>query len=192
MAWLIKGLAWLLLGIIALVVIWYVGFDLFWLFWGVVLAVFSFYKSFKAFVEFWRSRISERVEIEIAAERSTYLPGDAVNVTVSLRGKQELDVQEGRVDLLYANRYVYQYRTSDSDGGSDYRTREVTDEISVATEHILEEGKILSGSYSGHEVALEVPPRPRRARAARSRTSNGRSGSPSASAGRRTSSRRSP
>ncbi len=161
MAWLIKGLAWLLLGIIALVVIWYVGFDLLFLFWGVALAGFAFYRSVKAFVEFWRSRISERVEIEISADRSTYLPGDTVNVTASVKGKQELDVLEGRVDLLYANRYIYRSYSSSSSsngGGGHYTRHRVTDEVAVATERILEEGTILSGSYSGHEVTLEVPP----------------------------------
>jgi len=146
--------------------------------------------SYKAFVEVWRCRLSKRVEIEVAADKGTYLPGDVVNVSVRVMGKEQLDIEEGRVALVCANRYVYLYTTTDSDGDQVYRTQKATDEVAAADKPILEEKTILSGNYSGHEVAFEVPPQPRRARAARSRTSNGRSGSPSSSAGRRTSSRR--
>ncbi len=69
MAWLFKGLAWLLLGVLALGVIWWswnAGFELFWPFVGLLVAGISLHRSVKAFVEFWRGRISERVEIEVA------------------------------------------------------------------------------------------------------------------------------
>ena len=97
MAWLIKGLAWLLLGVLlALVAIWWSWntglLGLFWLFVGVLVAGLSLHRSIKAFVEYWRSRISERVEIEVAAEKDTYLPGDVVNVSVRVTGKEDLDI----------------------------------------------------------------------------------------------------
>jgi hypothetical protein len=110
-------------------------------------------------------------------------------VSVKVTGKEELDIEEGRVALVCANHYFYQHATTDSDDNQVYQTKEATDEVAAGDERILEEETNLSGSYSAHEVAFEVPPRPRRARAARSRTSNGRSESPSSSAERRTSSR---
>ena len=160
MAWLFKGLAWLLLGVLALGVIWWswnAGFELFWPFVGLLVAGISLHRSVKAFVEFWRSRISERVEIEVAAERDTYLPGDVVNVSVRVMGKEDLDIQEGRVALVCANRYIYRYTTTDSDGDRDTRSREVTEEVEAGSERILDEGTILSGSYSGRDLAFKIP-----------------------------------
>src|SRR5215218_3539520 len=161
MAWLIKGLAWLVLGVLlALAAIWSwsAGLNLYWPVIFVVFAGFSLFRSYKAFVEVWRNRLSKRVKIEVAADKGTYLPGDAVNVTVRVMGKEELDIEEGRVALVCATRYVYQYTTTDSDDNQVYRTREATDEFAAGDERILEEKTILSGSYSGHEVAFEVPP----------------------------------
>jgi hypothetical protein len=106
-------------------------------------------------VEFWRSRISERVEIEVAAEKDTYLPGDAVNVSVRVTGKEDLDIQEGRVALVCANRYIYRYTTTNSDGDRVSRTSEVTEE--AGNERILEEGTIRSGSYSGRDLVFKIP-----------------------------------
>ena len=161
MAWLIKGLAWLLLGVLALVAtIWWVsntGLDLFGLIVGLVVAGFSLYRGLKAFVEFWRSRISEKVEIQVAAEKDTYLPGDVVNVSVRVTGKEDLDIQEGRVALVCANRYIYRYTTTDSDGHSDTRSREVTEEVEAGNERILDEGTIVSGSYTGRALVFKVP-----------------------------------
>jgi hypothetical protein len=160
-AWLIKGLAWLLAAIIlALVAVWTwsAGLNPYWPVICVAFAGFSLYRSYKAFVEVWRSHLSKRVEIEVAADKDTCLPGDTVKVTVNVTGKEELDIDEGRVALVCANRYVYQYTSTDSDDNEVYRTKEVTDEVAAADERILEEKAILPGSYSGHEVAFKVPP----------------------------------
>jgi hypothetical protein len=161
MTWLIKGLVWLLLGVLlALGAVWsvYAGLNPYWPVMGVVFVGFSLFRSYKAFVEVWRNRLSKRVEIEVAAEKDTYLPGDIVNVSVKVMGTEELDIEEGRVALVCANRYVYQYETTDSDDNQTYRSKEVTDEVEAGDERILEEKTILPGSYSGHEVAFEVPP----------------------------------
>ena len=59
--------------------------------------------------------------------------------------------------LVCANRYVYQYTTTDSNDNQVYRTKEATDEVVAGDERILEEKTILPGSSSGHELAFEVP-----------------------------------
>jgi hypothetical protein len=79
-------------------------------------------------------------------------------VSVKVTGKEELDIEEGRVALVCANRYVYQYETTDSNDNQVYQTKEATDEVAAGDERILEEETILPGSYSAHEVAFEVPP----------------------------------
>src|SRR3712207_2282882 len=162
MSWLIKGLTWLLLGVLlALVAIWWSWntglLGLFWLFVGVLVAGISLHRSIKAFVEYWRSRISERVEIEVAAEKDTYLPGDVVNVSVRVTGKEDLDLQEGRAALVRANRYVYRYTTTDSDGDHVTRTSEVTAEVVAGNERILDEGTIRPGGHSGRDLVFKVP-----------------------------------
>ena len=157
----IKALAWLLSGVILVLVAiwtWSAGLNPYWPVIAVVAAGFSLYRSYKAFVEVWRSRLSKRVEIEVAADKSSCLPGDDVNVSVRVTGKEELDIEEGRVALVCTNRYVYQYTTTDSNDNEVYRTKEVTEEVEAGDERILEEKTILPGSYSGHEVAFEVPP----------------------------------
>jgi hypothetical protein len=158
--WLIKALAWLLAAVIlALVAVWTwsAGLNPYWPVICVAFAGFFLFRSYKAFVEVWRSHLSKRVEIEVAADKDTCLPGDVVNVSVKVTGKEELEIEEGRVALVCANRYVYQYQTTDSDNNTVYRTEEATDEVAAGDERILEEKTILPRSYSGHEVAFQVP-----------------------------------
>jgi hypothetical protein len=52
-----------------------------------------------------------------------------------------------------ANRYVYQYTSTDSDDNEVYRTKEVTDEVAAADERILEENLL-------HEFGHPIPERP--------------------------------
>jgi sporulation-control protein spo0M len=163
-AWLIKGLAYLLVGVLALaggLWAWNAELGLTWSYLGVLLAGVLLFMSvkafFKAFVEGWRSRIGERVGVEVTADKDTCYPGDAINVSVKVTGKEELDIEEGRVALVFSNHYVYQYESTDSDNNTVYRTKEVTDEVAAADERILEEKTILPGSYSGHEIAFELP-----------------------------------
>ncbi|MDQ3911123.1 MAG: zinc-ribbon domain-containing protein [Actinomycetota bacterium] len=158
---LIEGLAWLLLGVIALLAIWWAwnaGFGLFGSVISLVVAIISLRRSVKAFVESWRGRISQRVQIEVMAEKDAYIPGDTVNASVRVTGKEELGIEEGRAALVCANRYVYTYRTTDSDGHSDYRSTEVTEEVPAGDERILEKGTIRPGSGSEHGIVFEVPP----------------------------------
>jgi Arrestin (or S-antigen), C-terminal domain len=161
MGWTIKGLVWLLSGVIlalAAVWAWSAGLNPYWPVILVAFAGFSLYRSYKAFVEVWRSRLSERVEIQVTADKDTYLAGDALDVSVKVSGKEELEIEEGRVALVCLNRYRYQYSTTDSDGDQVYRTEEATDEVAAGDERILEEKTILPGSFSGHELTFQVPP----------------------------------
>lgn len=136
---------------------WSAGINPYWGIMGLILVGFSLRRSYKAFIEVWRNRLSKKAEIEVAVEKDTCLPGDIVNVSVRVTGKEELDIEEGRVALVCANRYVYQYQTTDSQDNQVYRTEEVTDEVEAAGERILEKNTIASGSYTEHEVAFRVP-----------------------------------
>lgn len=140
-AWLIKGLALLAVGVLALAGSWWAwntDLGLLWSYLGVLLAGVTFFMSLKAFlrafVEGWRSRLSKRVGVEVAADKDTCLPGDAVSVSVKVTGKEELDIEEGRVALVCVKCYVDHYQELDG----EYRTRQVTDEDAEADERILE------------------------------------------------------
>lgn len=160
MAWWIRGLAWLLFGVLltlAAIWTWAAGINPYWGIMGLILVGFSLRRSYKAFIEVWRNRLSRKAEIEVAVEKDTCLPGDIVNVSVKVAGKEELDIEDGRVALVCANRYVYQYQTTDSQDNQVYRTEEATDEVEAAGERILEKKTIMPGSYTAHEVAFRVP-----------------------------------
>jgi hypothetical protein len=160
MTWLTKGLVWLAAGVVLTITAvwsWFAGINPYWGIMGLIVVGFSLRRSYKAFIEVWRNRLSKKAEIEVAAEKDTYLPGDVVNVSVKVTGREELDIEEGRVALVCANRYVYQYETTDSDDNQTYRTEEATDEVVAADERILDEKTILPGSHSGHELSFEVP-----------------------------------
>jgi sporulation-control protein spo0M len=149
-----------MLGVLALAAVWWIwsaDLGLIWSFAGLIVAGIALQRSYRAFIEFWRYRLSERVEISITPDKDTCLPGDAIRATVQIEGKEQLDIQEGRAVLVCANRYVYKYTSRDSDGDRDTRTREVTEEVVVANERILEERSILPGSYSGHDLTFHVP-----------------------------------
>jgi 4-hydroxybenzoate polyprenyltransferase len=60
MSWFIKALAWLLLGVLLVLLAiwsWSAGLNPYWPVIAVVIAGFSFFRSYKAFVEVWRSRL---------------------------------------------------------------------------------------------------------------------------------------
>ncbi|HEX6709339.1 MAG TPA: hypothetical protein VF068_03335, partial [Rubrobacter sp.] len=99
----------------------------------------SLFRSCKAFVEVWRARLSKMAEFEVTAEKDTYLPGDVVNVSVRVTGKEELDIEEGRVALVCTNLYVYEYSTTDSESDQVYRIQGVAEEAEAAGERILED-----------------------------------------------------
>ena len=136
---------------------WTAELGLTWSYLGVLLAgvlLFLGFKAFfKAFVEGWRSRTGESVGIEVTADKDTCYPGDVVNVSVRVTGKEELDIEEGRVALVCVKRYVDYGETYDSDNVP----RQATDEVAEADERILEGKTLLPGSYSEHEVAFRVP-----------------------------------
>ena len=94
MTWFMKAMAWLLLGVVlALGAIWSwsAGLNPYWPVIFVAFAGYSLFRSYKAFMEVWRSRLSKRVESQVSADKDTCLPGDAVNVSVKVTGKEELD-----------------------------------------------------------------------------------------------------
>jgi hypothetical protein len=122
---------------------WSAGLNPYWPVISVVFAGFSLFRSYKAFVEVWRSRLSKRVQIEVTADKDACFPGDVVKASVRVTDKEELDIEEGRVALVCANRYVYQYTSTVSDDNEVYRTKEVTDEVAAADERILGSPKYL-------------------------------------------------
>jgi hypothetical protein len=89
----------------------------------------------------WRRPLDQlsvrKAEVEVMPEKGTYLPGEVVNVSIRVKSKEDLDIQNAWVALLYSNRYAY--LTRDPRGGS--MLIEATDEVAVGTEPFMKGGR---------------------------------------------------
>ncbi len=89
----------------------------------------------------WRRRLGQvsarKAEVEVVPEKGTYFLDEVVNVFIRVKSKEDLDIQNARVALLYSNRYAY--LTRDPRGGS--RLIETTDVVAVGTEPFMEGGR---------------------------------------------------
>jgi sporulation-control protein spo0M len=69
--------------------------------------------------------------IELAVDRETVLPGDAIRVTATVDGEPDEKVRGGRIELLYRNRY----RFTERDRRNRNRTRTRFEDVVVADHH---------------------------------------------------------
>ena len=86
------------------------------------------------------------IDIELATDRKTYLPGDAVTAFVRLDPREDLDGVECSVALVHVDRYP----TGDSSE---------TDDRAVAGEYVLTEDDLAAGAVREFTVVLPVPRR---------------------------------
>lgn len=86
------------------------------------------------------------IDIELAADRQTYLPGDAVTAFVRLNPREDLEDVECSVALVHIDRYPT--------GDSSY-----TDDRAVAGEYVLAEDALVAGATRELTAVLPVPRR---------------------------------
>jgi hypothetical protein len=90
----------------------------------------------------WRRPLDQlsarKAEVEVVPEKGTYLPDEVVNVSIRVKSKEDLDIQNARVALLYSNRYAY-LTTRDPRGRS--MLIEATDEVAGGTEPFMKGGR---------------------------------------------------
>jgi hypothetical protein len=90
-----------------------------------------------------------------------YFPGETVHASLSLTGDKELKVQEGRVALLYEEKYQYctTRHSSDSHGHSHTETvyRWQTQEQELARKTFLSETILSEGLAQNFEFDAQIP-----------------------------------
>lgn len=94
----------------------------------------------------------ERPEVTIETDAAVYRGGDTIRAVVRIAGKDDLDVQEARVELVCVNTYVYWH--SKRDGPRVRRT--AIDEHVVQSARVLEAGVVRAGSVSEHSIAFTL------------------------------------
>ncbi|MGQ0576460.1 MAG: sporulation protein [Pseudonocardia sp.] len=86
------------------------------------------------------------VDLELATDRATYLPGDAVTARLRLVARAEFDEVECSVALVHRDRYAI--------GGSTH-----DDDRAVAGEYVLDTEPLRAGTVREWTVVLPVPRR---------------------------------
>jgi hypothetical protein len=97
------------------------------------------------------------VQLGVETDKEAYLPGETVTATITVVGKDDLEIQEGRAELVYENEYTYRDRNYDSDGRYTTDSRTTTDHVTHATEPFLPAGTVRSGAGDAYAVALRIP-----------------------------------
>ena len=98
-----------------------------------------------------------KADVQVALDRDSVLPGETVEATIRiLGGRKDLAIQEGRLELLYENEYMYRHRVG---SGSTRRTKEskATDRADVASVRFLEAGHVAADRPYEATASLTVP-----------------------------------
>jgi arrestin (S-antigen)-like protein len=99
----------------------------------------------------------DRAELSVETDRAEYLPGDSVQVSASVEGREELEIEEARVELVYENEYTYTERSTSGRGTTSTHDVTTTDREVQASARILEARTIRPGERLEERAALTVP-----------------------------------
>lgn len=108
------------------------------------------------------------LDIELEIDDGPYRLGDTINVTVALEPHGDVDVREGRLDLVCEERYTETYSVMVPVRGPDARhaggTRQGVKERKESYVHssvvFLEDTRLRSGRTARHSIALRIEPVP--------------------------------
>lgn len=94
----------------------------------------------------------KRVDVEVRTDRSRYLPGEDVELTVSAAVKHDVEVAEAWAELVWENEYTYDF--DDPEGGSKITKTEV---VLAAEELFLERERLRRGDTVDRTFTLRLP-----------------------------------
>ena len=97
--------------------------------------------------------LGAKAEVRVELDRADVLPGDAVRVTVHVTPRRDLDLQEGRVELVYEHEHTYRERE-----GADVRTTTKTDRKVVGRQLLVHPGTLDAGIPFEQTLELTIPP----------------------------------
>jgi hypothetical protein len=94
-----------------------------------------------------------QISLEIDRPHAYYLPGDRLEARVTVEGEKDLDIQEGRAELICEETYIYRY--TDSDG--DSRKSKGKDQLVELKQSFLGQTKVAGGSVQTFDLAFDIP-----------------------------------
>jgi hypothetical protein len=98
-----------------------------------------------------------KADVQVSLDRDSVLPGETVEAAIRiLGGRKDLELQEGRVELLYENEYTYRHRVG---AGSTRRTKSsnATDRAVVDSIRFLEAGAVAADTPYEATASLTIP-----------------------------------
>lgn len=99
-----------------------------------------------------------KAELSVTTDKSSYLPGEIVTATIRVAcGKKDLEVEEGRAELVCENEYEYRQRDYTSRSVTEVDTHTTTERSVHGTERFLGAGTLKRGESADHAVSLQVP-----------------------------------
>lgn len=100
-----------------------------------------------------------QLNVVIDRPMGLYLPGETVRSTVTARADKDFKFQQGRVALLYAERYEYRKREYDNNENHwETRNYNTTEEHEVRREIILPEGLLKASAPQTWTFEWQIPP----------------------------------
>jgi hypothetical protein len=98
-----------------------------------------------------------KADIQVSLDRESALPGDTVEAAIRiLGGRKDLEIQEGRLELVYENEYKYRHRAGYGDSRHTATTK-ATDRSVVDSRRFLEAGAIASDTPFEATASLTIP-----------------------------------
>jgi Arrestin (or S-antigen), C-terminal domain len=98
-----------------------------------------------------------KADLQVSLDRESVLPGETVEATIRiLGGRKDLELQEGRLELLFENEYTYRHQVG---SGSTRRTKSstATDRDVVDSVRFLEAGAVAADTPYDARASLTVP-----------------------------------
>ncbi len=103
----------------------------------------------------------DQAQFTVQLDRTTepYFPGDTVHATVTLKGQKEVRVQEGRVGLVYREKYQERVREYDSeDHHWETNTNTSTNDQEFSKEIVMQQGVVPGNTEKTWTFDWVIPP----------------------------------
>jgi SpoOM protein len=98
-----------------------------------------------------------KADLQVELDRASALPGETLEVRIRVTGgRRDLQIQEGRLELVYENEYKYRHRAGYGDSRHTTTTK-TTDRLVAASRRFLEAGAIAADTPSEATASLTIP-----------------------------------
>jgi hypothetical protein len=98
-----------------------------------------------------------KADLQISLDRESVLPGETVEATIRiLGGRKDLELQEGRLELVYENEYKYRHRAGYGDSRHTATTK-ATDRLVADGRRFVEAGAIAADTPFEATASLTIP-----------------------------------